>query len=83
MILTLRLGHLLEVKRWVLSHGAACEVLEPEELRQEIRQDLEKMSNSYHLPGITHDEDASLSPNREKRTGLRGARGRAPTPEGG
>ena len=37
---TLRLTHLAEVKRWALSYGSACEVLEPAELREMIREEL-------------------------------------------
>ncbi|MEI7687589.1 MAG: WYL domain-containing protein [Planctomycetota bacterium] len=40
VILTLKLTHLLEIKRWAMSWGSECEVLEPEELRQEIVRDL-------------------------------------------
>ncbi len=52
--LTLRLNHFLEVKRWALSYGAACEVLEPAELREEVRHEvlrtLEKYGRTYHNP---------------------------------
>jgi predicted DNA-binding transcriptional regulator YafY len=36
LTLTFRVNHLLEVKRWVLSFGADCEVLGPKELKAEI-----------------------------------------------
>jgi predicted DNA-binding transcriptional regulator YafY len=39
--LTFNLGHLLEVKRWVLSWGADCQVLEPDELKQLVRDELQ------------------------------------------
>lgn len=45
--LTLRLNHFLEVKRWALSYGAACEVLEPGELRDEVRKELCQCLESY------------------------------------
>jgi predicted DNA-binding transcriptional regulator YafY len=40
LVLTLQLSHLLEVKRWALSFGPGCEVLEPEELREQVRREL-------------------------------------------
>lgn len=49
--LTLRVNHLLEVKRWVLSYGAACEVLEPEELREEICAELHRNLKRYLANG--------------------------------
>jgi proteasome accessory factor B len=45
--LTLRVTHFLEVKRWLLSYGAACEVLEPAELRDEVREELQRASKPY------------------------------------
>jgi predicted DNA-binding transcriptional regulator YafY len=47
LVLTVRVTHLLEVKRWVLSYGDACEVLEPEELRQEVRAELQRTLRQY------------------------------------
>lgn len=47
LVLSLKVNHLLEVKRWALSYGAACEVLEPEELRSEIEAELREMMNQY------------------------------------
>ena len=40
-------GGTLEIKRWVLSFGAQAEALEPPELVQEIRQELERMRAWY------------------------------------
>ncbi len=45
--LTLKVNHFLEVKRWVLSYGADCQVLEPSELREEVRAELERTSQLY------------------------------------
>jgi predicted DNA-binding transcriptional regulator YafY len=42
-----RLTHLAEVRRWVLSYGAACEVLEPSELRQQVVEELRRMLGEY------------------------------------
>ena len=43
LTLTFRVNHLLEVKRWVLSFGADCEVLGPKILQQQICTELEEM----------------------------------------
>jgi predicted DNA-binding transcriptional regulator YafY len=45
--LTLHVNHLLEVSRWVMSYGAGCEVIEPEELRQVISKELAEMKQLY------------------------------------
>jgi proteasome accessory factor B len=45
--LTLRLTHFLEVKRWALSYGADCEVLEPAALREEVREAVRRMGEVY------------------------------------
>ena len=37
LTLTFRVNHLLEVKRWVLSFGADCDVLAPKELKMTIK----------------------------------------------
>jgi predicted DNA-binding transcriptional regulator YafY len=42
-----RLTHLGEVKRWALSYGSACEVLEPAELRQQVVEELRRMLAGY------------------------------------
>ncbi len=47
VLVTLRLTHTLEVKRWALSFGGDCEVLEPPELREEIQQELNRMAGVY------------------------------------
>jgi predicted DNA-binding transcriptional regulator YafY len=47
LVLTLEVSHLYEVKRWVLSYGAACEVLEPAELREEIRAEIQMMLDRH------------------------------------
>ncbi len=45
-----RLGALEEVKQWVLSFGQHAEVLEPEELRQQIVDDLRQTLAHYTAP---------------------------------
>jgi predicted DNA-binding transcriptional regulator YafY len=47
LVLTLHINHLLEVRRWALSFGADCEVLEPEELRAEVMQEIERLAALY------------------------------------
>ncbi len=43
LTLTFRVNHLLEVKRWVLSFGADCEVLAPKELTEQIYSEVRIM----------------------------------------
>ena len=40
VVLRLRAGGLYEIKSWALSFGAAAEVLEPEELREAVREEI-------------------------------------------
>ncbi len=47
IILTMRTGGMWAVKRWVLSNGAQAKVLEPEELKQEIAEELRAAYNIY------------------------------------
>jgi predicted DNA-binding transcriptional regulator YafY len=42
-IVTMRVNCLFELKRWALSFGAECEVLEPDELRAEIATEIARM----------------------------------------
>lgn len=44
-----RLSNTTEVKSWVLSFGSSAEVLEPEELRNEIANDLTILARTYGL----------------------------------
>jgi len=37
----------VEIKRWVMSHGAHAEVLEPESLRKEIKEEIERLKEIY------------------------------------
>jgi predicted DNA-binding transcriptional regulator YafY len=45
--LTLEAGGSRELTDWILSFGAGAEVLEPESLRAQVRQTLEKASALY------------------------------------
>ena len=47
LILRLRVGGLGEVKRWVMGYGSHAQVLEPESLRHEIKDEIEKMKKNY------------------------------------
>jgi predicted DNA-binding transcriptional regulator YafY len=49
LILTVDMNHLLEVKRWVLSYGAACRVLEPLELCREVGEEIDRMATGYKM----------------------------------
>lgn len=51
LVLSFEVENLEAVRFWVLKYGAEAEVLEPEELRQLIRQELSKMIELYsHAP---------------------------------
>ncbi len=45
--LTLRLGALPEIERWVLTWGSQAEVIEPKELRQRLRAAVEALARTY------------------------------------
>ena len=47
LILTMTVNHLLELKRWILSWGAAAKVLSPERLAREIHADIAAMDRLY------------------------------------
>jgi len=51
VVLTLRVNHLVEVKRWAQWWGADCEVQRPKELREEIAGELKtilgRMDNAF------------------------------------
>jgi predicted DNA-binding transcriptional regulator YafY len=47
LVLKLRTGGLGEVQRWVMQYGVHAEVLEPEGLREKIRQDIQVMDKIY------------------------------------
>ncbi len=40
-------NHLFEIRQWIMSWGHGVEVLEPMQLRKEIRQELIKTLNIY------------------------------------
>ncbi len=48
IILTLE-GNLEEIKRWVMSYGSHCKILEPESLRKDIEEEINKLSTLYGI----------------------------------
>jgi proteasome accessory factor B len=48
--LTLRLGALAEIERWVLGWGSLAEVLAPAELRERIASITAVLAKRYHAP---------------------------------
>lgn len=49
LILRFQTGGLGEVKRWVMQYGGHAEVLEPEELRQTIQDEIEQLKLRYQV----------------------------------
>jgi predicted DNA-binding transcriptional regulator YafY len=47
LILHLKVGGIQEVKRWIMGYGPHAEVLEPESLRQQFIEEIEKMKKIY------------------------------------
>jgi len=47
LILRLHVGGLGEVKRWVLAYGSGAEVLEPPELREAVKREVEGLAGTY------------------------------------
>jgi len=47
--MTLRIGHWLEIRHWVLGWGGSCEVVKPAELRRSVSDEVGKMANTYGL----------------------------------
>jgi predicted DNA-binding transcriptional regulator YafY len=50
--LTMTVSGTFEIRRWILSLGAEAEVLEPESLRREIAEEIQKLGNIYASPAI-------------------------------
>jgi predicted DNA-binding transcriptional regulator YafY len=48
--MTFRVAGLDEIRRWILSFGPECQVLEPERLRRLIQQDLQRNLAQYSKP---------------------------------
>jgi predicted DNA-binding transcriptional regulator YafY len=50
-----RVAGLDEIKRWVLSFGPECQVLEPSRLKQMVRADLQKSLGQYSADRISYE----------------------------
>ena len=48
--LSLTLGNLEEVERWILSWGSHAQVLAPSELKERIAEIVAALSETYHTP---------------------------------
>jgi hypothetical protein len=48
--LSLTLGNLEEIERWILSWGSHAQVLAPSELRERIAKTVAALSETYHTP---------------------------------
>jgi predicted DNA-binding transcriptional regulator YafY len=51
--ITFRVAGLDEIKRWVLSFGPECRVLEPEKLKKLVQQDLHRNLAQYSTSPIS------------------------------
>ena len=47
--LTMRVGNLTQVAPWILSYGQLAQVIEPKELREQIKDDIRGMSKKYRM----------------------------------
>jgi predicted DNA-binding transcriptional regulator YafY len=66
LIIGLEVSHLREVERWVLSWGADCVVLEPDELRDRVARTLADAASRYLQ---STDSPGKHPDNIDKRTG--------------
>jgi len=51
VILTIE-GNTEEIKRWVMSYGSHCKVLEPESLKKEVEEEIKKLNELYNIRDI-------------------------------
>jgi len=51
--MTLRIGHWLEVRHWVLGWGGSCEVIRPAELRRAVTDAVTEMARTYGVLAAT------------------------------
>jgi predicted DNA-binding transcriptional regulator YafY len=66
--MTLKVNHLLEVRRWVLSWGRECEVLSPAQLRDEVTRELLMAVGQYR--GIPQPRRSERKPRKEEKLPL-------------
>ena len=59
--LTMCVSSLIEVRRWVLSFGADCEVLAPDELRQAVGDEATRLSGLYDARRAAPDRPLAAS----------------------
>ena len=57
----------VEIKSWILSFGAAAEILEPETLRQSVASELEQLLKAYRPRAQTRRKPASHTSPKRKR----------------
>ena len=50
-----RFANLDEIKRWILSFGPECQVLEPEKLRKLVQQELHRNLAQYSKPSVSKE----------------------------
>jgi proteasome accessory factor B len=50
LVLSFRLSHLLEIRRWILSWGGNAKALTPRELREDVRRELREATLRYVNP---------------------------------
>jgi predicted DNA-binding transcriptional regulator YafY len=51
VILTIE-GNIEEIKRWVMSYGSHCRVIEPETLKKEIEEEIKRLNELYNIRDI-------------------------------
>ncbi|MBP7232217.1 MAG: WYL domain-containing protein, partial [Syntrophaceae bacterium] len=51
VILTLHTSGWYDVKKWLLSFGANAEILEPDEKRKEVQEEIKRMASQYTKKG--------------------------------
>lgn len=64
--LSLSLRSMIEIRRWILSWGAECEVLEPANLRADISQEARGMASRYEHPPAPRKKPPTLARDRTR-----------------
>lgn len=54
------IGDITEIRPWIRGWGADCEVLEPQELRDEMTREVRRLALTYGLSPSSSEEDHSL-----------------------
>lgn len=67
--LTMAVSSLIEVRRWVMSFGADCEVLAPAELGQAVRDEAARLARLYEVPRVAPAKPPA--PSTRTRSGRR------------